>query len=222
MRRRSALSAVAIALGLSGAAAQVPPNAADLLFEHPQWAAAAPGTTLAYRYTRTSPLESVFGANIDDHIRLSLDPGVAQTTRTVRVDMFSQDRHRAAGPFEEVSGNPVLVLFLQHHLENIASVLKANPRYVKNAIRAGLRDKAATTPTTIEVDGRSADGWRVETRPFVDDPNRAKMRGLESLTYTFVTSDAVPGAIASVAVTATAADGNQILSETLTYDPKAP
>ena len=172
--------------------------------------------------SRASPLESVFGSNIDDRIRLTLDAGVAPANRTVRVDMFSQARRRAAGPFEDVPGNPVLVLFLEHHLEALAGVLKANPRYLKNAIRSGLRDRATVAPASIDLKGKPVAGWRVEVQPFAQDPNKEKMRGLESLTYTFMAADDVPGSIASIDIKAAAADGGQLLSETLTYDPNAP
>lgn len=221
MRRLVGLAHLAFILGLSGAAAQTPPPAAEFLFEKPQWQAAAPGMALTYRYSRTSPLESVFGANIDDRIRLTLDAGASPANRTVRIEMFSQARRRAAVPYEDVPGNPVLVLFLEHHLETLAGVLKANPRYLKNAIRAGLLDKATVTPTTVELKGQAVPGWRIEAQPFAQDPNKEKMRGLERLIYTFVAADDVPGSIALIDIKAAAADGSQLLSETLTYDPNA-
>jgi hypothetical protein len=218
MRLRPALAPWLLLLGLTCASAQGAPDPADLLFENPQWRAAAPGTMLVYRYRRATPLEAVFGPNFEDRIRLTLEEAAAADARTVRIEMFSEGRRRAAGPFEEVTSNPVLLLFLEHHLETLARALKANPRYLKNAIRAGLRDKASTVPTTVAWRGQTRPGWRIETRPFIDDANRDRMRGLESLTYTFVTSDAVPGAILSIDAKATTVDGGQLLSETLAYD----
>jgi hypothetical protein len=221
MRRLVALAPLCLAFALSGAAAQSPPTAADFLFDHPQWAAAAPGVALTYRYTRSSPMEAVFGPNVEDRIRLVTETGTAPVNRTVRVEMFSDSRRRAAGPFEDVPGNPVLVLFLEHHLENLARVLKANPRYLKNGIRAGLRDRATVTATTIDFGGRPVDGWRIEAKPFLDDPNKAKMRGLETLAYTFVAADGVPGSVASIEAKAVGSDGNTLLTETLAYVPEA-
>ena len=78
----------------------------------------------------------------------------------------------------------MIVLFLEHHLIDLAKTLKANPRYLKNAIRAGLREKAVMTPETVTVRGRSVQATRIETRPFLDDSHKDRMRGLESLTYT--------------------------------------
>ena len=46
---------------------------------------------------------------------------------------------------EPSPGNPVLVRFLEHHLDDLARVLKGNPRYIKNAIRRSLRESASAT-----------------------------------------------------------------------------
>ena len=138
-----------------------------------------------------------FGADIEDRIRLTARARRdAAEARTVRVEMFSQARRRAAGPFEDVTGNPVVVLFLEHHVETLAKVLKANPRYLKNAIRAGLRDRAV-------VDGRrtsTIDGPRGARLAGRDEAlrrrrrTRRKMRGLDSLDlYLRCVADEVPG-----------------------------
>jgi hypothetical protein len=221
MRRWPALATWLLLLCSAGASAQGNLDPADLLFERPQWQAAAPGTRLVYRYQRATPLESVFGPNFEDRIRLTLEDAASANARTVRVEMFSERRRRAAGPFEDVTSNPVLLLFLEHHLETLTRALKANPRYFKNAIRAALRDKASVTPTTVEWRGQSLPGWRIEARPFVDDAHKDRMRGLESLTYTFTTSDAVPGGILSMEARAVAADGNELFREILAYDQSA-
>jgi hypothetical protein len=214
-----AIAALAgLLIGVAGAAAQGAPEAADLLFERPQWREAAPATLLVYRYRRATPFEQAFGPNFEDRIRLTLEDSATPDARTVRVEMFSEGRRQAAGPFEDVTGNPVLVLFLEHHLETLVRVLNANPRYLKNAIRAALRDKATVLPTDVEWRGQSRPGWRIEVRPFVEDAYKDRMRGLESLTYSFVTSDAVPGAIVSIKAEATTVDGDPLLLETLTHD----
>jgi len=117
MRRRFALAGIVLAAGLCAASAQTPPDPSDLLFDAPQWQAAQAGTGLNYRYLRKSALADVFGEDIEDTIALTLDPGTSPQARTVHVNMFSQKRHRAAGPFEDTTGNPLLVLFLENHVE---------------------------------------------------------------------------------------------------------
>ena len=98
MRRAFALVSLVLALGFGAAVAQTPPDPSDLLFDRPQWQAAQAGAALNYRYARKSPLADVFGDDIEDTIGLTLDPGASPEARTVHVNMFSQKRHRAAGP----------------------------------------------------------------------------------------------------------------------------
>ena len=87
------------------------------------------------------------------------------------------------------------MLFLEHHLEQLSRSVHANPRYLKNAIRAALRDKYRIEAGESFVDGRPVKTWRVLIAPFIDDPNKARMNGLEGLVYTLAVSEEVPGQV---------------------------
>ncbi|KQP92186.1 MULTISPECIES: hypothetical protein [unclassified Methylobacterium] len=198
------------------------PNASDLLFEQPQMKNVPPGTSLTYTYLRRSGIsKGPFGPPLDDTIKLGIEPGNAAENRNIRVQMFSGANRFPAGPFEDMPGNPVMTLFLEHHLMDLARVLMANPRYIKNAIRKGLRDNATVTPTQVDYKGRKVDAWRITTQPFVGDKMKERMRGFENLTYTFVTSDAVPGELVSIEASSKNAEGGELLQENLTYDQNA-
>ncbi|MGU3360968.1 hypothetical protein ACLBWX_11595 [Methylobacterium sp. M6A4_1b] len=199
-----------------------PPNASDLLFEQPQMKNVPPGTKLTYDYLRRSGIsKGPFGPPLNDTIKLGVEPGNAADNRSIRVEMFSGANRFPAGPFEDMPGNPVMTLFLEHHLIDLARVLMANPRYIKNAIRKGLRDNATVTPTQVDYKGRTVSGWRIETQPFLDDKMKERMRGFENLKYTFVTSEAVPGELVSIEASSKNAEGGELLQENLTYDPNA-
>ncbi|WP_407943109.1 hypothetical protein [Methylobacterium oxalidis] len=199
-----------------------PPAAADLLFEHPQMKNTEVGSTLTYDYLRRSGIaKGPFGPPLNDTIKLTLEPGKTADARTIRVQMFSGQNRFPAGPFEDMPGNPVMTLFLEHHLMALAKVLEANPRYIKNAIRKGLRDDATVTPTKVTFQGREVDGWRVEIKPFANDKLADRMRGMANMTYTFVTSPAVPGELVSIEAQSKNAEGGELLEERLSYDQKA-
>ena len=202
------------------ALAQAPaPDAATLLFETPQLQGEAPGRTLAYAYSRKAPDDGRLGPSFADTIRLGIEPSAAEAAaRTVRMEMFGPGRRRAAGPFEDVTTNPVLTVFLEHHVEQLAKALRANPRYLKNAIRAALRDKAVVERAETDAAGQPVPAWRVSVAPFADDANKDRMQGLDGLAYTFTVSDGVPGRIAAIAVLAARPEG-ALLEETLTYAP---
>ena len=198
------------------------PNASDVLFEQPQMKNVAPGTTLTYGYLRRSGIEKgPFGPTLDDRIKLVIEPGSTADNRTIRVEMFSGANRFPAGPFEDMPGNPVMTLFLEHHLIDLARVLKANPRYIKNAIRKSLRENATVTRIEVPFKGKTVQAWRIETQPFANDPMKDRMRGLSNLTYVFVTSEAVPGELLSIEAVSKNTEGGELLEEKLNYDQNA-
>ena len=199
-----------------------PPDPTTLLFETNQIGNAPVGQALSYRYTRFSGIEGApFGPPIEDRIREEVSAGEKPDTRNLRVEMFSGERRMPTATYQDFPGNPVLVRFLEHHLEDLAKVLKGNPRYIKNAIRRALRENASVTATEVDTGGGKKPGWQIVVRPFVDDPVRDRLRGFDGLTYTFVLSPAVPGQIVSIDARATNPEGGILLQETLTHEPNA-
>lgn len=198
------------------------PSAADLLFEQPQMKNTRAGSTLTYDYMRRSGIaKGPFGPPLDDTIKLKLDAGKTPEDCTIAVEMFSGTNRFPAGPFEDMPGNPVIPLFLENHLKSLARVLEANPRYLKLAIRKGLRDKATVTPVKVSYQGQEVDGWRVETKPFEGDAMSERMRGMSNLTYTFITSPSVPGEVVSIEAQSKNPAGEELLEERVSYDQKA-
>lgn len=198
------------------------PNAADLLFDAAQMKNVAPGSTITYDYFRRSGIaKGPYGPPLSDTIVFKVDQSKVADARDIRVEMFSGFNRVPAGPFEDMPGNPVISLFLENHLKGLAKLLEANPRYLKNAIRKGLRDKAEVTPTKVTFQGREVDGWRVVTKPFEGDPLTDRMRGMANMTYTFVTAPEVPGEIVSIEAQSRTPDGGELLEEKLSYEQKA-
>lgn len=206
---------------LAGAAHAAPatPDAASLLFEEPQLDKTAINQVLTYAYHRKSADDQRYGASFEDTIRLTLDKGETAQTRTVQVQLFSGAHRRAAGPFENMSGNPVLSLFLEHHISTLAEVYRANPRYFKTAIRTALRDRAEVKPAEIPFEGRTLPGWRISIQPFSDDPNKARLNGLDTLRYEFLVARDLPGEIARIDVSAPGKN-SPLLDEGISYEAK--
>jgi len=198
------------------------PDASDVLFDQPQMKNTAPGSTLTYGYLRRSGIEKgPFGPPIEDTIQLTVEPSKIESSRNIVVRMFSGANRVPAGPFVDMPGNPVLPLFLENHLKGMAGLLGANPRYIKNAIRKGLRERATVTPTQVSFKGRQVEGWRIEVKPFEGDVQTDRMRGFDATTYTFVTSPEIPGEIVSIEAHAKTPDGGDLLEERLSYDQNA-
>ena len=58
-------------------------------------------------------------------------------------------------------------------------------------------------------------------QPFAKDAMEQRMRGMDNMVYTFVTSPDVPGQIVSIEASSKTAEGGELLEEKLSYDQKA-
>ena len=136
--------------------------------------------------------------------------------------MFSGANAKPAGPFHSDQQNPVLLLVLEENVQELSKAFKANPRYLKNAIRKAWRDHAKIEPAQIDVNGKTVAGTRITVQPFVGDPEADKMKGLDGMVYAVEIADSVPGQIANITIRAPA-QGEAKFSETMHYvSEKAP
>lgn len=195
----------------------VKPDTESILFEKPDWTKAPPGAKLTYDYSRKTYGSKDYGGSFDDTIALTLDSSDKPADRNVEVRMFSGERRMPAGPFEDTSTNPVLLLVFENHLQVISQLFHANPRYLKNAIRRAWRDDATIESVSLDVGGKTVPGTRITTHPFINDPMKDLMKGLDTLTYVVETSDSVPGEIVSINIHAPG-DGAPKFSESLHYE----
>jgi hypothetical protein len=188
-------------------------DTASLLFDNPDWAIAPAGTKITYDYSRKTAPE--FGVSFDDTIGVSLEPGDNPTSRKVEVRMFSGARQMPAGPFDSMSTNPVLLLVFEDHLQALAKIFQANPRYIKNAIRKAWRETPVIEDVQLTVAGKTVPGTRITIRPFLNDAQKDRMKDLDGMTYVVDIADSVPGEI--VAIDIHTPDGAPKFSEVLHY-----
>ncbi len=191
-------------------------DTASLLFESPDWTKAPAGATISYAYARKTYGNAELGESFDDTIVLKLDRGEDAQSRKVDVRMFSGPRQRPAGPFDSMSNNPVLLLVFENHIQALSRLLQGNPLYFKSAIRRAWRDAATIEDLTLTVGGTSVPGTRIAIHPFLNDPMKDRMKGLDGMTYVVDIADSVPGKIVAIDIHAPA-DGAPKFSETLTY-----
>lgn len=194
------------------------PDVATLLFGDPQWGKAPAGSTISYVYSKKTT-DAKFGPSFNDTIKLKIDTGDDAESRTAEVRMFSGTNSKPAGPFRSDKQNPVLLLVLEENVQELSKLFKANPRYLKNAIRKAWRDDAKIESTSIQVDGKPVPGTRITVSPFVNDGEKDRMLGLDGMTYTVEIADSTPGNISNIQIQAPP-DGTPKFSETLRYKPE--
>jgi hypothetical protein len=195
--------------------AKPPVDVATLLFDTPHWDKAPVGATLTYDYAK-AVTRPTLGLSFKDQIVLKLEKGDEPSARTAEVRMFSGPNAKPAGPFRSDAQNPIVLLMMEENVQELSQLFKANPRYLKNAIRKAWRDDAKIVPTQVSVNGQTVAGTRITVTPFLNDPQKDKMMGLEGLTYTIDVANDVPGTIADIDIHAPV-DGPSLFSEKLTF-----
>jgi hypothetical protein len=209
-----------IATDLPAAADQDAPSAQHLLFDANYLLPLNAPSRIVYAWSHKTLDPERFGAGFDDEVALKLSPsadGAGQ--KDVLVDMFSGERERIVGPLTRVSGNPIIMMFLERDVTQMNRFIGGQPVYFRNVIRLAFREKAQLEPATFSWDGKQVNGTKITIQPFMGDPNGERMQLFRSKTYEFIVSDAVPGGIYemhSTIVDEQAAPGTPALDTRLT------
>lgn len=190
-------------------------DVSTLLFGLPQWQAAPAGTKLKYSYDKTVA-DASLGTSFKDEVVLTLGAGDDAQSRTIEMQLFSGAHRKPAGPFASDRQNPLLLVILEDNIQELSKIFKANPRYLKNAIRKAWRDNPKIGPARDEVDGKPVDVTRISVTPFVGDVEADRMKGLSDMIYTVDVAKDIPGYIVAVDMRAPA-QGKPLFAETLRY-----
>lgn len=184
----------------TAAAAAMPakPSAVDVLFEAKHLGNINAGEQAKYRFQRTVSDPKMLGEPFNDDITLGVDKLNADGTRNVTLKIFTGERARTPESVPDLTGNPVLVLFLDRAVSNYEALAGGNRNYLKGRFRDGLREKAKIEPVKIDYNGKSVDGYRVTLLPYEGDPNALRMMGYEGSQFTFLVSPSVPGELAEL------------------------
>lgn len=191
------------------------PDVATLLFGTPMWDKVPAGSKLRYTFDKTTT-DAALGPSFKDQVVLTLTAGDDAKSRTTEMQLFSGANRRPAGPFRSDEQNPVLLVILEYNNLEFSTLFKANPRYLKNAIRKAWRDNAKIEQAQDDVDGKSVAVTRITVTPFVNDTEADRMKGLSGTTYTVDVSNDVPGYIVAIDIRDLAQSKPQF-TETLRY-----
>ena len=209
--------AVAVALPVTAPAiAAEAPTITQALFEKPHISTLNKGTTVTYDFKRKASEPKLLGANFEDKISIAIND-VVDDKRIVSVKVFTGDRERDERVITGLTGNPVLVFFLDRAVANFSLLAGGNRAYHKNRFRVAMRTEGGLQPVTFKYEGKDVAGFRLAIRPFTGDrKNVEKMKGYENAEFTFLMSEAVPGYFAKfTAHYSSPLDGSPSLDETI-------
>jgi hypothetical protein len=196
----SAALAVAVVTGAFNLDARAATSSAtSALFDAPHLSQVSKGTTLAYHFVREVSEPKLLGEPFKDDIQVDVVNETPDGTRTVVVKVFTGERGRPPQNITGMTGNPLLVVFLDRAVNNLAMLSGGNRPYLKQKIKMSLSNGAKVEPVEIAYNGGSVMGNRIEVKPFVGDANALKMMGYDGMSLQIVVSDKIPGHFVSLA-----------------------
>jgi len=164
------------------------------LFETPHLKAIEHPETLEYRFERTGiePFSDAVAVHIDE-----IHP---DGTKLVSFDFLTGEHHKLYPGVDNFTGNPLLMIFLEHDVQEMREQIGVAATYFRNRVRDAFVDRATIVDSTIDFDGKTVPARRITLKPFADDRRMEKLPAVQGKTYTFVLSDQVPGQFQSLTV----------------------
>lgn len=189
------LLALTISVGFAQAAPEAP-KATALLFDAPHLSNVAKGDRLVYHFNRKVSDPKLLGAPYNDEISVDITDASPDGKRNIVVNVYTGERARTPHKITEMTGNPLLVVFLDHAVANMALLSGGKRTYLKQKIKMSFANGAEIEPVEIAYKGARVKGNRIKIAPFVGDPNALKMMGYDGATFQIVVSDQLPGEFA--------------------------
>ncbi|MGX0877698.1 hypothetical protein ACSSV4_002391 [Roseovarius sp. MBR-154] len=211
------MTRAALALGLAltlaagpGLATSVNGEATyDLLFRDGTLDPVSRDHALVYRREVTNTLNPDAAARDSGEIGLRIER--AEDMEMVRLEFRRDGKHRGMGSFPASVGNPMIMVFYESVVRDMAETAGGSPFYIRNRVKDALVQPSEVEPGTAMVDGEEVATRTIRMRPFEGDPNVDRMRGFSALELSVTMSEAVPGWYLSLVAEAPAPDGTGLM-----------
>jgi len=219
-RNQLVLFIFAIAAGLSGPSLATGDGdytkAQSVLFDTPHLANITEPVTLTYDFRRSAAEGE--GGGFEDLVKMTVTEVGTDGRRNLSFEYLSGDRQRPFTKIEGFRGNPLIMLFLQHDVEEMQKATGAASVYFRNRIRHAFRRGAEVGESTVEIGGQALGATLVTIRPFVKDSKLARFPYLAEKWYEFVLAPGVPGGLYRIrSVVPSASGGGPPIENSLTY-----
>ena len=184
---------------LAGLALACPAIAADdgppigpaetALFRTPHLHNIAQPETLRYRFEQTG------GVPFTDKVDEQIIEIHADKTKLVNFDFLTGDHHEFYPSVDNFSGNPMLMVFLEHDVKEMKQQIGMSAAYFRDKVRAGFIDHATIEDTTYQLNGKAEPAQKITVTPFGDDERLSKLTQIRQKRYEFVLCDKAPGGL---------------------------
>ena len=158
------------------------------------------------------------GGAFDDQVKMIVTEVQADGRKNLSFEYLSGSRQRPFSAIEGFRGNPLIMLFLQHDVEEMKEVTGGPSGYFRNRIRNAFRDNAQVEELTVEHADSSLPARRITIRPYATDPNLDRFPEFAGKWYEFILAPGIPGGLYRIRAVVPSDDGDAPLVEnSLTY-----
>ena len=203
-----------------GGAAEIPPDspAQKALFDSDQLHNVTAPIALDYRFSR-SGIETL---SYDDKVVADIRTLHPEGGKDVWISFLSGDRQMPIPPVMNFHGNPLLMVFLEHDVNEMRDETGRPAALYRTLIRRALFDRARVTPTHITLAGREQPASEIVITPFDHEPLLTNIDGVPGKSYHFVLCDSVPGTLYQISSRLTLAQPGAVLIEAMTFTGTTP
>ncbi len=212
------MAAFALAVGMAGASPAMAEggytSAQIALFDTPHLESIAEPVALTYDFRH----DAAEGEAFEDRVRMIVTEVGADGRKNLSFEYLSGSRQRPFAAIEGFRGNPLIMLFLQHDVEDMKQATGGPSGYFRNRIRNAFRDGAEVEALTVEHAEKTLAAKRITIRPFAADPNRDRFPEFAEKWYEFILAPGIPGGLYRIrSVVPSGADGVPLIENSLTY-----
>jgi hypothetical protein len=173
--------------------------------------------SLYYEFEKSGSLEDGFS----DSIYLKILELNEDGTKNAALDFFTADQKQdvSADNVTNITGNPVLGIFLQGDVYEMNRLAGGHWRYFHKQIKVSLRKDAVIEPASFNFNGKEYQGEKIIFSPYLNDPHRRDFEKYAEKSYEFIFSDDIPGSlyqIKTVIPDTSKESADPLISETIT------
>ncbi|MFA3916362.1 hypothetical protein [Ruegeria hyattellae] len=184
------LLSVLLSAGLAFSASMDGEETYDLLFRDGTLDSVDRDSALIYLRTVSNQLKPEAAERDTGQIALTFGDAASEMAHLE----FRQDqKHRSMGMFPASVGNPMIMVFYESAVRDMAESAGGSPFYIRNRVKDALIQPAEVETGEAIIDGEAVTTQTVRLRPFEGDPNRDRMRGFGDLVLSVTVSEGVPG-----------------------------
>jgi len=185
----------------------------NLLFFSDHLKAIKEEKSLNYQFEKKGSMEKGFTDNINIEIKESSE----DKGKTIGITYFTGDRQRQVPDTENATGNPLIMLFLQRDVREMARLTGGHWRHFQKQIKLALENSSEIKDVKLTIEGKTLPAKEITIHPYIKDPQAEKFEQYTKKYYVFTLTDQLPGMLYEIRTVLTDDKEKTLLEESITF-----